>query len=173
MRLLSYSSVPVIFPGCSDKGSQKNSSHRSVRPRHYCLGKAFLAFFFFLISFIPVSQNAFLSPPCCLSSLLLSLFPVYSWQSDLADAVWRCLLWSLTQRAFANRFQLPDKEQLMCCFQTPLLPFTVCFHVLKRGPLLRPERKGGLDTQSVQSSADLWMPRWTQSRTLLEKFLKL
>lgn len=47
MRLLSCSSVPVIFPGCSDKGSQKNSSHRSVRPRHYCLGKAFLFFYFF------------------------------------------------------------------------------------------------------------------------------
>lgn len=63
--------VHTISPTATmqDKGSQKNiPSHRNGRPQYRHLGKAKI-----LICFIPVSQNAFLSP-----SLLFVIFPSLS-----------------------------------------------------------------------------------------------
>lgn len=121
-----------------------------------------------LSALTPVLKMRFSFLPCCLSSP--SPFPIYSQQSDLAEAARCCLLWSLTQSAFANHFQLPGKEELTRCFQTPLLSFTICYQVLRRGPLLSLERKGGLYIGPVRSSAGLLRLRWTQSGTLLESF---
>lgn len=106
-----------------------------------------------LSALTPVLKMRFSFPPWCLSSP--SPFPIYSQQSDLAEAARCCLLRSLTQSAFANHFQLPGKEELARCFQTPLLSFTICYQVLRRGPLLSLERKGGSYIGPVQSSAGL------------------